>query len=160
MGPQGPVGPAGPQGPKGDTGAQGLQGPQGPAGAQGPAGPQGPQGVPGPTSVAACPNGYSTLQLPRSTLCIRREVVARTWWGAVDYCNSVLGGADLCSYAQVRKACVAGTLQPTPNTWMGDRTADNEALAVNFADCNDFDMVANVHANQPAMYCCLEWMKY
>jgi hypothetical protein len=45
-------------------------------------------------------------------------------------------------------------------TWLADRTADNEALIVNIANCADFDGVANVNNNQTGQYCCSEWMKY
>jgi hypothetical protein len=160
-GPQGPIGPIGPQGAKGDTGATGSQGPIGQTGATGATGPQGPQGIPGPTSVAACPGGYTLVNLPRSTLCIRRDDFATTWAGAMDRCTQTHSGGHLCTYGEMRRSCANGGLQPQINAWLGDRFLDDQALFVNIADCNNFDgVVANVHANQPAMYCCLEFMKY
>lgn len=161
MGATGPMGPAGPVGPAGPAGAQGAQGLQGPAG---PTGPQGPQGIPGPTSIAACPAGYTTVNLLRSTLCIRREVFTTTWAGAQDRCNNVLSGGELCTYAQVRRSCANGGPQPIGGggntSWLADRVADDESTITNGPDCANFDTTANTLNNQPAMYCCLEWMKY
>jgi hypothetical protein len=147
-GAQGPIGPAGPAGPAGATGAQGIQGIQG------------IQGVPGPTSIAACPAGYTTLQLTRSTLCYRRDVFNATWVGAQDRCYNTLGGGQLCTYAQMRRACATGGLALLSGTWLADRTGDDEALVTNGVDCNNFEGTANTLNNQGAMYCCLEWMKY
>lgn len=156
IGPQGPMGPIGPQGPQGDPGPVG---PAGPAGAQGI---QGIQGVPGPSSVAACPAGYTTVQLPRSTLCIRREVFATGWNAAQDRCNNTLSGGQLCTYSQLRRSCANGGLQPVSPSWLADRNGDDNVLFVNSADCANFDGNSGVlnNAVQPAMYCCLEFMKY
>ena len=149
------IGATGPAGPAGPAGAQGLQGPAGPTG------PQGPQGIAGPTSIAACPAGYTTLQLTRSTICSRREVFTTTWVGAQDRCNNVLGGGQLCTYSQMRRICANGGAQPIGGAWLADRTGDDAAVIANGGDCNNFDGISNaLNQTQTAMYCCLEWMKY
>jgi len=151
----------GPAGPQGIAGPAGSQGPQGLQGATGPTGPQGPQGIPGPTSIGACPAGYTTVNLLRSTLCVRREVFTTTWVGAQDRCNNVNSGGQLCTYAQLRRACANGGPAPIGGGWLADRTADDEAVITNGGDCNNFDGTSGaLNQTQTAMYCCLEWMKY
>ncbi|MCY1010974.1 hypothetical protein OV079_36490 [Nannocystis pusilla] len=155
-------GPAGPEGPTGPTGATGPQGPQGP---KGDTGPQGPQGVPGPTSVAACPNypAFSTFQVNTATslLCLYYDTAGgnQNWYQSADRCRTAYGGAYLCTYEQVRRACATGmTLQL--NTWMGDRVDDDRGIRVNDTNCANFDEDENFGSAFGARYCCLQWMKY
>jgi hypothetical protein len=165
IGPQGATGATGPIGPQGPQGATGAAGPQGPAGAQGPAGPQGPQGpqgVPGPTSIAACPSGYTTVNLNRSTLCIYRDVFTSSWTSGQNWCYALFSGASICTHEQIRRACNNGGIgfAPATGTWLADRPDDDDALTVNSANCANFDGMAAATSTQPATYCCLEWMKY
>ena len=171
QGPQGPagtIGPVGPTGPAGATGAIGPTGPAGATGATGAVGPTGPSGPAGPTSVATCPTlsgsgvtPFTTVQLTRSTLCIARDVFTNNWNSGQGYCYSLYSGASLCTHDQVRRACNNGGMAaPVINTWLGNRTADDEALVVNIANCDNFDGAATVTNTQAGQYCCLEWMKY
>jgi hypothetical protein len=136
-------------------------GAQGPAGPAGPAGPQGPQGVPGPTSIAACPGGYTTIQLPSSTLCIYNDTFSSTWPSGQNWCENLFGGANVCTYEQIRKACNGFGYVIPADRWLGDRTADDEVLFTNGTSCGNFDGVANaINTTKPGTLCCLEWMKY
>ncbi|MCY1056885.1 collagen-like protein [Nannocystis sp. SCPEA4] len=162
-GPVGPVGPAGPQGPKGDTGATGAQGPQGP---QGPAGPQGPQGIPGPSSMPACPS-YGPPDLTHSVvtahsrLCLYRDTSGGTgnWIHGSTRCRTGFGGAYLCRYEQVQRACATG-MPLVQGVLMGDRIGDDEVIGTNSFDCSNFDQIHDYKTNFGSRYCCLEWMTY
>ena len=141
--------------------AQGFQGVQGPQGIQGI---QGIQGFPGPSSVAACPAGYTKVELPRSTLCIRRENFVGTWSAALDRCTDIFSGGGLCTYQQLRRSCTHGGLGPigggANTSWLGDRSGDDGAVSTNGNDCANFDGTSNTLNNLNFMYCCLEFMKY
>jgi hypothetical protein len=158
----GPAGPAGPQG------AQGIPGPSGPQGLQG--GP-GPAGLPGPSSVAACPEPSpfatvyqtATVETESSLLCLYRlGGLNLLWRSAVADCLNSVSGAHLCHAEEIARACASGQGNFTPlvNSWLADRTGDNEAIYINTADCLDFDGVANPNIAGKGWYCCLEWMKY
>lgn len=153
----------GPQGPQGPSGAQGPPGPQGLAGATGPQGqpgPAGPQGEPGPTSIAACPTGYTSIELPRSTLCIHRDSFAADWNQGQIYCTTLFGGASICTHQQMRRACQSANYPLSTGHWLADRVGDGTALFVNNVSCDNFDGEASASNAQAGTYCCLEWMKY
>jgi hypothetical protein len=155
------MGPAGPQGVQGVKGDKGDVGAQGPAGVQGPAGPQGPQGIPGPTSIAACPAGYTKLEYTRSTLCIRNVVSAANWNTAAAACYNLNSGGSLCRHEQVRRACNISNLALAQPRWLADRVADDDAVHTNSTACDNFDGTADGNGtNLAGFYCCLEYMKY
>lgn len=163
----GPQGLAGATGPKGDTGATGPQGPTGatgPTGAAGPVGPTGatgPQGPPGPSSIAACPPGYTTIQHAHSTLCIYNDTFTSTWNSGSHWCGSLFGGATLCTYNQIRRACDAGGFAIPADRWLQDRVGDDLAVFTNGTACDNFDGTANtLNVSKGGSLCCLEWMKY
>lgn len=165
MGPAGPQGPVGPAGPKGDTGAVGPQGPQGPKGDTGATGPQGPQGIPGPTNMPACPN-YPAAQVwsvatAHSRLCLYRDTDGGNgnWIHGSTRCRTGYGGAYLCRYEQVQRACATG-MGLLQGVLMGDRVADDEVLVTNSFDCNNFDLHVDYKNSYGSRYCCLEWMNY
>jgi len=168
MGPAGPIGPVGPAGPKGDTGAAGPQGPQGlkgDTGATGPQGPQGQQGIPGPTNMPACP-GYAAAQTfsvatAHSRLCLYRDIAGGSgnWIHGSTRCRTGYGGAYLCRYEQVQRACAAG-MPLVQGVLMADRVQDDEVIATNSFDCSNFDQDHDYLTNFASRYCCLEWMNY
>jgi hypothetical protein len=155
IGPQGPAGPQGPPGLDGLDGAQGVAGPQGPIGPIGPAGPQGPPGA----SSGTCPGGFTTIQLTRSTLCIAGNDNTETWNAADNRCYDGFAGSSLCTFSQLRRACSRGGFAIVSGRWMANRINDNEVLATNGTNCDDFDANA-AHTATRGGYCCLEWMKY
>lgn len=60
------------------------------------------------------------------------------------------------------RARPAGTRAATgcASRWLLDRTGNNEAVATDGVNCNDFDAPTNTTTNLNGGYCCLEWMKY
>jgi hypothetical protein len=170
---QGPAGAVGPTGPQGAAGAAGAVGPTGPQGAQGPQGTQGPQGAvgptgpAGPTSIPACPDytfddQFTAVDTTRSLLCVYHEQFGTNWNTSSNHCHDFYAGAHLCSHEELRRACTYGSPAMTPiiNSWIADRPADDQALFVNIADCNNFDGVGAVATGMSGKYCCQEWMKY
>jgi hypothetical protein len=121
-------------------------------------GQQGATGEPGPTNIASCPSGYTTIPRTNSTLCVQRIVSPQTWLGATDLCNNN-AGALLCTYQQMRRACLS-SVSLVADSWLADRMGDDAALIVNSSDCSNFDGVASSLFVHSAAYCCLEWMKY
>lgn len=187
-GPVGPRGPAGERGPVGPTGETGPAGAAGSPGASVEATPlevgdetcrfggtrfevegapsravcngrPGEMGPPGPSSIAACPPGYTSVDFPNSRLCIFRDTLSETWNRGQMWCDASFHGASLCTHQQLRRACRRG-FALVAGTWLADRIGENQVLFVNATDCADFDGVANPSVAQPATYCCLEWMKY
>jgi hypothetical protein len=101
------------------------------------------------------------VQLPRSTICVLREVFTTTWVGAQDRCNNVWSGGQLCTYSQMRRICANGGPAPIGGAWLADRVADDTAVITNGGNCNNFDGTSGaLDQTQGAMYCCIEWMKY
>jgi hypothetical protein len=158
IGPPGPEGPQGPPGLDGHDGAAGPEGPRGPQGATGPQGPQGPQGPPGASS-GTCPSGFTTIQLTRSTLCVAGNDNVESWNAADNRCYDSFAGSSLCTFSQLRRACSRGGMAIVSGRWMANRINDNEVLATNSTNCDDFDVNA-AHTATRGGYCCLEWMRY
>jgi hypothetical protein len=154
----GPQGPDGPQGPPGLDGRDGAVGPEGPRGPQGAIGPQGPQGPPGASS-GTCPSGFTAIQLTRSTLCVAGNDNVESWNAADNRCYDSFAGSSLCTFSQLRRACSRGGMAIVSGRWMANRINDNEVLATNSTNCDDFDVNA-AHTATRGGYCCLEWMKY
>lgn len=164
-GPQGPAGPAGQNGAQGPQGAQGIQGLRG---EQGPIGPTGPRG---PTSMPSCPpapreglhtDQTATVETNTSLLCIYRDNWSYSWNASADDCRSYYDGARLCTYEEIRRACMTNSgFSPIVDTWLADRVGNDTALYVDQADCSNFDGTANSrNVTLAGHYCCKEWMKY
>jgi hypothetical protein len=115
--------------------------------------------------MPACPNHPAAQTFPLSTasslLCVYRDVAGGVgnWNHAEARCRTAYGGAYLCRYEQIRRACIAGMVM-TQNVWMGDRIGDDEGIRTNSTDCNNFDESEDFTSNFGSRYCCLEWMKY
>jgi hypothetical protein len=97
-----------------------------------------------------------------------RDVASSTWAAAENRCYG-REGASLCSHEQMRRACShrGAVVSPLAGVgWLSSRTADDEAVIVNttasdVAACDNFDGTSPaLGTNQPAAYCCLEWMRY
>jgi hypothetical protein len=165
VGATGPTGATGATGPAGATGATGPQGTAGATGATGATGPQGPQGVPGPTSVPSCPsvvfaNQTASVNTAGSLLCVYHENFGANWNNSASDCFNFYNGAHLCGHEEIYRACIAGGFTPIIGSWLADRPADDQALAVNIADCNNFDGIQGAGSIQTGKYCCNEWPKY
>jgi hypothetical protein len=158
-GPQGAVGAVGPTGPQGPQGAQGAQGPQGIQGIQGIQGAVGPTGPSGPTSVAACPTGYTMYANGRTSLCVYQDAFTSSWNNGSQWCDSLFGGAKLCTHSQLRFACLHG-LTITANYWLADLVADDSHAHTNGSDCNNFDGASARGTALSGSYCCLEFPSY
>ena len=46
------------------------------------------------------------------------------------------------------------------DSWLANRGADDQAMYVNLADCDNFDGYQGAGVLESGSYCCLEWMKY
>lgn len=115
--------------------------------------------------MPACP-AYSAAQTfsvntAHSLLCVYRDTAGGTgnWAHGETRCRTAYGGAYLCRYEQVRRACATG-MPLTQNVWMGDRVGDDRGIRTNTFDCNNFDEDTSYTSTYPSRYCCLEWMKY
>ena len=114
----------------------------------------------GPSASSTAQTG-ETVNLTRSTLCNVRETSTQTWSNANAGCYTGRSGASLCTHQQARHACNHGGVTLVGGSWLADRTADDQAVTVNGADCNNFDGTSGALAEtQAGYYCCLEWMKY
>jgi hypothetical protein len=110
----------------------------------------------------ACPagDGYTQIEFTNSTLCIRRTVASSSWATTENICYVSYSSGQICTYQQVRRACMHGSYVLTTGTWLADRTTDDTALYVNSANCDNFDGFDNALTGAHPAYCCLEWMKY
>ncbi len=96
----------------------------------------------------------------RSLLCVYHENFGTNWNTSASDCYTYYGGAHLCSYEEVRRACISGGFTPIVSSWLSNRGADDQAMSVNIADCNNFDGYVAVGNTQTGKYCCSEWPKY
>lgn len=156
----------------GAAGPTGAKGEPGVGGAQGPAGPAGPTGPQGPTSKPSCPahntsflTQFAQVDTAASLLCVYRDTFTASPWNwsrAADDCRTYYGGARLCTYEDIRRACSSdSSFTPMTNSWLGDRMGDDRAAYVNGTSCDNFDGIANtIDATYTSHYCCKEWMKY
>jgi hypothetical protein len=115
--------------------------------------------------MPACP-GYAAAQTfsvatTHSRLCVYRDTAGGfgNWIHGTTRCRTGYGGAYLCRYEQVQRACAAG-MPLTTNVLMGDRVADDEVIVTNSFDCSNFDLHVDYLNNYNSRYCCLEWMTY
>lgn len=147
----------GPQGPPGIQGVQGVQGVQGQPGPAGPAGVQGPQGFPGPTSVATCPAGMLRVDLPRSTICYERGIVAN--WDAADNNCDANFRATLCTLQEWREVvCRAGVANPG-RSWLSAPVGAGTYATI--SACTS-DGVSTAFFTTPSVTgpCCLSYPRY
>ena len=122
--------------------------------------------MPGPTSIPACPvvnfaDQTASVNSTRSLLCVWHENFGTNWNLSASDCYNFYGGAHLCRYEELRRACIAGNgFAPINNSWLADRSGDDNAIRTNSTDCNNFDGVSAVGTGLTGKYCCLEWPKY
>ena len=101
-----------------------------------------------------------TVSTTNSLFCVWHENFAATYNTAVDDCRTSYGGAHLCSYSEMRRACVVAAFNPTINSWLADRSGDDSAVRTNIADCANFDGLSPAGTSLAGKYCCQEWPKY
>lgn len=56
------------------------------------------------------------------------ETFSANWNLSVSDCFNFHGGAHLCSYEEIRRACVFGGFTPINNSWLADRSGDDAAV--------------------------------
>ena len=101
----------------------------------------------------------TTINLTRSTLCIRDVATGFNWNEANTNCYTNFSGGQLCTLNQLRKACALGGFPVLNNRWLADRVSDDGAVHTNMASCTNPDGTSN-YQDSRSSYCCLEWMKY
>ena len=103
----------------------------------------------------------ATVSTTNSLLCVYHEDFGTNWNLSATDCFSFYGGAHLCRYEEIRRACInGGGFAPLNNSWLGDRSGDDSAVRTNGTNCNNFDGVSGVATNLTGKYCCVEWPKY
>ncbi|MEQ1518257.1 MAG: collagen-like protein [Usitatibacteraceae bacterium] len=143
-------------GPQGPPGIQGVPGVQGLQGVQGPPGAQGIQGVPGPTSIANCPAGMTRVDMPNSTICYERGIVA-SWDNADNYCFDSFR-AGICSLQQWRDVvCRAGVVS-SGRSWLSTPVGTGTYATV--ANCTSDGVSTAVFNQSLTGACCLSYPKY
>lgn len=186
-GPKGPAGANGVTGPTGSTGPAGADGVDGEDGlscwdldgsgtcdatedidsdglctavdCQGAQGPEGPA-----PATPTCPPAFETsIAFPEKLLCLHEEVFTESWNSASEHCsNNGAQHGQLCSYQQLRRACITGNLTVVPDRWLSDRVGDDLAVVTNSTDCENFDTVrqSTLGGLATGSYCCQEYPVY
>jgi hypothetical protein len=125
------------------------------------------------TTAPSCPSGYTAYNSTYKTLCLMTASSSTAgntssfYWPAAElYCNGQSGG-DLCSFAQVTRACAAGyTLGNFSGYWLMDKSGDDTFIYDNTnstGNCsvgnglNNFDGVWNRTTNGLGAFCCIEY---
>jgi hypothetical protein len=105
-----------------------------------------------------------TTNTANSLLCAWQDTASNQLWSAAsDICRINFGGAHLCSYEELHRACATnGNFVPAPNAWLNERNGDDGAIITNGGDCANFDgqPINTINNTRPNRYCCFEWPKY
>ncbi len=101
----------------------------------------------------------ASVDLTWRKLCVYAENFNSNWNQKSSDCHTFYQGAQMCTYSQIRTACLAGVgFTPAVDRWLADRAGDDAAIYTNIADCNNFDGTQGT-GNTHGVYCCLELAK-